>query len=119
MWAHALAYQKSFRAGHKLESPVSTVITDGVACRMPDDTALALIMDQVDDVVVVTDAQVAHAMKSATHNVAEGAGALALAAAVRMKQQLAGQKVGLPLSGENVDVEQFAGILQGSKDGLE
>ncbi|MEO7030901.1 MAG: threonine dehydratase [Herbaspirillum sp.] len=120
--AHALAYQKSFRAGHKVESPVSTIIADGVACRVPDDIALALIMDQVDDVVAVTDAEVAQAMRlfyTATHNVAEGAGALALAAAMQMKSQLVGRKVGLPLSGGNVDAEQFARILQGSKDGIE
>lgn len=120
--AHALAYQKSFRAGHKVESPVSTIIADGVACRVPDATALALILDQVDDVVAVTDTQVAQAMRlfyTATHNVAEGAGALALAAALQMKPKLAERRIGLPLSGGNVDVNQFATILRDSKDGIE
>ncbi|MGH8808441.1 MAG: threonine dehydratase, partial [Noviherbaspirillum sp.] len=112
--AHALAYKLSFEQGRKIESPVSAVIADGMACRVPDDMSLELIMKYADDVVAVTDEEVAAAMRLyyvATHNVAEGAGAAPLAAALRMKDRLKGRKIGLPLGGGNVDHDQFARIL--------
>ena len=113
--AHALAYKLSFEQRRKLESPVSTVIADGMACRVPDDASLALILQYADDVLAVTDDEVAAAMRLyylATHNVAEGAGAAALAAAMQRKGTLAGKRIGLPLCGCNVDHDQFARILQ-------
>jgi threonine dehydratase len=112
--SHAPAYQLSFEQQRKVEAPVSTVLADGLACRVPDEASLALILRHVDEVVAVTDAAVAGAMKlyyTATHNLAEGAGAAALAAALQRKTALAGLKVGLPLSGGNVDHQQFARIL--------
>lgn len=112
--AHALAYKLSFDSRSKFESPVSTIIADGMACRVPDDASLAVILDQVDDVVAVSDDEVADAMKlyfTATHNVAEGAGAAALAAALQQRHRLQGQRIGLTLSGGNVDHDMFAQIL--------
>lgn len=112
--AHALAYKLSFEQGRKVESPVTAVIADGMACRVPDDAALDLIMKFADEIVAVTDDEVADAMRLyyvATHNVAEGAGAAALAAAMQMKDRLRGLKIGVPLCGGNVDHDQFARIL--------
>ena len=112
--AHALAYQLSFKQKKKCESPVSAIIADGMACRVPDDDSLQIILNYVDDVVAVTDDEVAAAMRLiylATHNVAEGAGAASLAAAMQLRTQLAGRKIGLPLCGGNVDHDQFAAIL--------
>jgi threonine dehydratase len=112
--AHALSYQLSFEQKRKVESAVTTRIADGIACRVPDDESLAVILRYVDDVVAVTDEQVSNAMKLylvATHNVAEGAGAAPLAAAMQMKDALKGLKVGLPLCGGNVDHDQFARVL--------
>ena len=115
--SHALAYQHSFRAGQVIESDVSTVLADGMACRMPDPTSLSIMLEHVDDVICVTDDEVAGAMRlyyRATHNLAEGAGAAALAAALQLKDdpRFKGRKIGLPLSGGNVDAELFARILQ-------
>ncbi|HYD79177.1 MAG TPA: threonine dehydratase [Paucimonas sp.] len=112
--AHALAYKLSFEQGRKIESPVSTVLADGMACRTPDEESLALVQKYADEVVAVTDDEVAAAMRlyfRATHNVAEGAGAAALAAALQMKDKLAGLKIGLPLTGGNVDQDMYAGVL--------
>lgn len=112
--AHALAYKLSFEQRRKIESPVTTLVADGMACRVPDDASLDIIQRHVDDMVAVTDDEVAAAMRLyyvATHNVAEGAGAAALAAAMQMKDRLHGRRIGLPLSGGNVDREQFARIL--------
>lgn len=115
--AHALSYKLSFEQERSIASPVSTVIADGMACRVPDDAALDVMIKFVDEIVAVTDDEVAAAMKlyySATHNVAEGAGAAALAAAMQMKQALKYRKVGLPLCGGNVDSDLFASILMRS-----
>ncbi|HJV95698.1 MAG TPA: threonine dehydratase [Albitalea sp.] len=115
--AHATAYQQSFRAGRVIEAPVSTQLADGMACRLPDAQALELIRREADDVVAVTDAEVAAAMRalfSDTHNVAEGAGAAALAAALQQRERWAGRSVGVALSGGNVDSAVFARVLGGS-----
>ena len=112
--AHALAYQLSFQQKKICESPVTALIADGMACRVPDPASLEIIFSHVDDVVAVTDTEVAAAMRlyfTATHNVAEGAGAAALAAAMQLRGQLAGKKIGLPLCGGNVDHDQFAAVL--------
>ena len=112
--AHATAYQQSFREGRVIEAPVTTLLADGMACRVPDSQALAVIRREVDDVVAVTDDQVASAMRALfadTHNVAEGAGAAALAAALLQREKWAGRCVGLPLTGGNVDSVLFAQVL--------
>jgi threonine dehydratase len=62
--AHATAYQQSFREGRPVEAPVTTQLADGMACRVPDAQALAVIRREVDDVVAVTDTQVADAMRA-------------------------------------------------------
>ena len=116
--AHALAYKLSFAAGTSVESPVTTVIADGVACRVPDPASLATVLEFADDVVSVTDDEVARAMRlyyRSTHNLAEGAGAAALAAAMQLKETplVKGRILGLPLTGGNVDAELFRRILQG------
>jgi threonine dehydratase len=114
--AHATAYLDSFRAGHAVQSPVSTVLADGMACRVPDDEALQIIRREVDDIVSVTDDEVAAAMRALfadTHNVAEGAGAASLAAAMQQRERWAGREIGLALTGGNVDSEVFARVLAG------
>jgi threonine dehydratase len=116
--SHAPAYQLSFRARRLLAAPAATRLADGVACRIPHPDSLAMILDYVDDVVAVDDADVARAMRElyrCTHNLAEGAGALALAAALQLAPSglLRGRRVGLPLTGGNVDAPLFTQVLQG------
>ena len=114
--AHATAYQQSFRAGRLIEAPVTTQLADGMACRLPDAQALEIIRRDVDDVIAVSDDEVAAAMRALfadTHNVAEGAGAAALAGALQQRSRWAGRSVGLTLSGGNVDSAVFARVLSG------
>lgn len=114
--AHAPAFSKSFAARAVIESPVATKLGDGMACRRPDAEALAIVLGDVSRVVEVTDAELAGAMRALfamTHNVAEGAGAAAFAAAWRERESLAGQRVGLTVSGGNVDTSVFADVLAG------
>ncbi len=85
-----------------------------MACRVPDEEALAIMRREVDDIVAVSDDEVAEAMRiyfSDTHNVAEGAGAAPLAAALQRREAFAGRSIGLALTGGNVDREVFARVL--------
>jgi threonine dehydratase len=114
--AHAPCFARSFEARRVVEAPVSTVLGDGMACRKPDADAVAIVLENVERIVEVTDAELADAMRrifSMTHNVAEGAGAAAFAAAWRERQALQGQRIGLTLSGGNVDSQMFADVLAG------
>jgi threonine dehydratase len=76
--AHATCYLDSYRAGKVVEAPVTTLLADGMACRLPDQEALDVLLREAEDVVAVSDDEVAEAMRilfADTHNVAEGAGA--------------------------------------------
>ncbi len=116
--AQAACFSKSFAARRVVESPVETLLGDGMACRRPDEDALTLILENVSRIVEVTDAELADAMRKLfafTHNVAEGAGAAAFAAAWRERGSLTGQRVALALTGGNVDSELFADVLAGRR----
>ena len=112
--SHATTYADSIAAGRVVAAPVSTLLADGMACRVADPEALAILAPHLDHIVQVSDVEVAAAMRalfSDTHNVAEGAGAAALAAALQEKAQLRGQAVGLALTGGNVDASVFSQVL--------
>ncbi len=111
---HATTYADSIAAGRVVEAPVTTQIADGLAVRVADATALSVLMQHLDHVVQISDDEVAAAMKAIfedTHNVAEGAGAAAFAAAMQEREQLKGQVVGAVLSGGNVDAAVFSKVL--------
>jgi threonine dehydratase len=116
----APAYALSFEAGRKIAAPVTTVLADGMACRVPDDAALEVILEHVDHVVQVSEEEIGLAMKiyfTDTHNVVEGAGAAGLAAALKEKHALRGKRVGLVATGGNVDHDVFARVLLDSGAG--
>lgn len=111
----ALAYQKSFQSGVPTDAPATTAIADGVACRSAVPEALEVIRREVEDVIAVSDEEVANAMRllyTSTHNVAEGAGAAALAAAIQQRDRWSGKRVGVSLTGGNVDASVFARVLR-------
>ena len=115
--SHATTYADSIAAGRVVESAVTTQLADGMACRVADQAALDILAPHLDHVVHVSDAEVAaamHALYTDTHNAAEGAGAAALAAALQEKERLAGQAVGVALTGGNVDAAVFARVLGGA-----
>jgi threonine dehydratase len=116
---HAPAYALSFAQRRPVEAPATTRLADGMAVRVPDPGALAMMLDAVDEVIDVDDDQIAVAMKALyvdTHNVAEGAGAASLAAAMRVVRErrgsLSGRRIGLTLCGANVDHGVFAEVLR-------
>jgi len=113
--AQAPAYQISFQRGQLAVAPVSTRLADGLACSTPNAEALEAIWRHVARIVAVSDAEVAEAMRlffSATHNVAEGAAAATLAAALQ-EPRAPGDCVALVLSGGNVDRALYARVLSG------
>ena len=112
--AHATTYADSLAAGRVVPAPVTTQLADGMACRVADADALTLLAQGLDDLVQVSDAEVAHAMRclyTDTHNVAEGAGAASLAGALQQAERLRGLQVGVTLCGSNVDRGVFARVL--------
>lgn len=112
--AHATTYADSLAAGQVVPSTVSTVLADGMACRLADADALSVLRPHLDHVVKVSDEEVAAAMRAIyadTHNVAEGAGAASFAAAWQERGRLRGQVVGTVLSGSNVDASVLSGVL--------
>ena len=114
--AHANTYAESFVSESSIESPVSTKIADGMACRVPEQSALELIWKGVERIVEVTDNEIADAMRmlyECTHNVCEGAGAAAIAAALQEASKNKGRKVAVIASGGNVDQDVFVSVLNG------
>ncbi len=112
--AGAPTYALSWESGEPVPAAVTTKLADGMACSTPNPEALEIIRAKADHLVVVDDEQVGAAMRllfTATHNVAEGAGAAALAAALHEKDDLAGQRVGVAVTGGNVDRDVFVRTL--------
>lgn len=112
--AHATTYADSLAAGRVVPSPVTTVLADGMACRVADQAALDVLAPHLDHLVQVSDTEVAEAMRALfadTHNVAEGAGAASFAAAWQARASLKGQVVGTTLCGANVDSAVLARVL--------
>src|SRR5207237_9956905 len=88
---------------------------EGMATRVPADMTLAIMRRHVHDMVLVSDDALRDAIRlllRVTHNLAEGAGAASTAAAVQMKERLAGKTVVGVLSGGNLDVRELGRILQ-------
>lgn len=111
----APAYALSLQRGEAVTHAVTTVLADGMACRTPEPEALAILQRGLARTVLVSDEQIAAAMRrlyECTHQLAEGAGAAALAAALGEAPRLAGRRTAVVLSGANVDREMFAEVLR-------
>ena len=106
----APSYALSFAAGTIVTTKTSDTLADGMATRVPDPDALAIIRKGASRIVQVTDDEVGAAIRAYwtdTHNLAEGAGAAPLAAALQEKTSSRGKRVGLILSGGNIDFDLF------------
>jgi threonine dehydratase len=108
--AAAPSYALSFAAGHAVTTKTADTLADGLATRNPDDEALTIIRRGAARVVVVDDEEIGAAIRAYwtdAHNLAEGAGAAPLAAATKERARLSGRRVGLVLSGGNIDFALF------------
>jgi threonine dehydratase len=114
--ADSPSYALSFKTRKVVEAPAQTAIADGLACRTPNARAMEAIWQNVAHIVEVTEAEIADGMRALyhdTHNLAEGAGAAALAGALKEKSQIKGKRIGIVLTGGNVDTQMYAKVLAG------
>ncbi len=108
--AGAAPYARSFAAGRLVGVNRAETHADGVAVRQPDPDAFAIIRAGAARIVTVTDDAIAAAIRAYwtdTHNLVEGAGAAPLAALLAEREQMAGKRVGLVISGGNIDLDLF------------
>jgi threonine dehydratase len=110
----APTYALSFAAGRPVSTNSVETMAGGLAVRVPDAQAFEIIRRGAAHIVTVSEAEMRRAMRilfTDTHNVAEGAGAAALAAALRERHRLAGKRVAVIQSGGNIDRALFAEVL--------
>jgi threonine dehydratase len=110
----APAIALSFEARRLVSHAAATRIADGMACSTPSAEALGSILGGVERVALVSDDEIEAGMRayfSDTHNVAEGASGAALAALLGDRGSIAGKRVGVILTGGNVDARDFARVL--------
>ncbi len=113
----APSYALSFAAGHVVTTDSADTLADGMATRVPDAGALAIIRAGAARIVTVTDDEVAAAIRAYwtdTHNLAEGAGAAPLAALMQEREAMKGRRVGLVLCGGNIDIDLFRDWVLGA-----
>ncbi|NQW12239.1 MAG: threonine dehydratase [Alphaproteobacteria bacterium] len=111
---NAPAYALSFEAGELISTNSADTMADGVACRVPIDRALQPILAGAAGIIRVSEAEIKAAMRhyyTDTHNLAEGAGAAPLAALLQQRASWAGRKVGVILTGGNVDMPVYQAAL--------
>jgi threonine dehydratase len=106
----APSYALSYAAGTVVRTNSSNTLADGMATRAPDADALDIIRKGASRIVQVTDDEIAAAIRAYwtdTHNLAEGAGAAPFAAALQERAKVRGKRVGLVLTGANIDLGLF------------
>lgn len=110
------AYAQSYEQGRTVCTETANTFADGMACRIPAPEALEIIREGAARIVRVADAEIRQAIRALhedTHNLAEGAGAAALAAAMQDRDGNHGERIAVVLSGANIDRELLAEILAG------
>lgn len=112
--AQAPAMQRSWAAKALIKAEMQT-FAEGIATRVPFENTQRLMQHYLDDFILVDDQDIKRAiilLLEHTHNLAEGAGAIALAAALQIKERLAGKKVALVMSGGNLSLAKLQQIMK-------
>lgn len=110
------AYAQSYEQGRIVCTETANTFADGMACRIPAPEALEIIREGAARIVRVDDAEIRRAIVALhqdTHNLAEGAGAAALAAAMQEQDRNRDERIAVVLSGANIDRGRLADILAG------
>jgi threonine dehydratase len=113
--ANAPTYALSFEQQKPIASDSADTLADGLAVRVPDPQALDYMLNNVDRIVTVSEEDILAAIHyyfTDTHNIAEGAGASPLAALLKEKDSMLDKKVGVILSGANIDQSLFERALK-------
>ena len=104
--ARADAFTRSWRGPSRVVGDKADTFAEGMATRVTFDLTFDILRRALDDVVTLTEDELAEGVRlalRATHNLAEGAGAAPLAAAMKLRDRLAGRKVVAVMSGGNID----------------
>lgn len=112
--AAADAFARSWRTGTRVVGDTAATFAEGMATRVTFDLPFSILRAHLDDVVVLSEEELMEGVRLAlrtTHNLAEGAGAASLAAAMKLRDRLAGRKVVCVMSGGNLDQSTLARIL--------
>ena len=112
----ANTYKLSLDAGRLVPTNSALTFADGMAVRIPDAQAFAIMQAGMAGLIEVTDDAVADAIRALytdTHTLAEGAGAAAFAALMRERDKLKGKRVAVIVSGQNIDRPWMATVLGG------
>jgi len=112
--ARADAFARSWRTGTRVVGDSADTFAEGMVTRVTFDLTFDILKRELDDVVTLTEEELAAGVRMAlrtTHNLAEGAGAAALAASVKLADRLAGKKVVAVMSGGNIDDEKLKRTL--------
>jgi threonine dehydratase len=113
---NAPSVKLSVEAGRMIETETARTFADGMATRVPMQEAYDIYSKGAERIVAVSEEEVAEAIRlyyTATHNLAEGAGAAALAALMQEKDRMKGKRAGVILSGGNIDAGWFISVMQG------
>ena len=108
------AVYNSWLSGKLESTPPAKTIADGLATRQAFQLPLQILRDLADEFILVNDAEIRTAIRlyiEKAHTIAEGAGAAPLAAAIKLREQLKGKKVGLILTGANITGDIIQDIL--------
>lgn len=111
----AAAFYESWKKGERVTIEGADTVADGLAARSVYQLPFAIMKDHITDVVLLSEEEILEGIRLAlqvTHNLAEGAGAASLAAAIKIKERLAGKKVVLIMSGGNLDHEHLMQALE-------
>jgi len=106
----------SMAAGNVVTTESAATFVDGVACRAPDALAISVICAGAARVLTVSEDAAAQAMRllyQTTHNIAEPAGALALAGLVQERSWAAGKRVAIVHTGGNADTDLLMEVFAG------
>jgi threonine dehydratase len=117
----APAYLHSFEQQMPVSSNHCATFAEGLAVRIPNPKALAMILEGVERVIAVDDDAIAEAMRvlfACTHNVVEGAGAAPFAALMAERERVTGQRVAVVVSGGNIDQPRYTEVLRGGTPSL-
>jgi threonine dehydratase len=111
---NADAFARSWHGPSRIVGDKADTFAEGMATRVTFDLPFGILKRELDDVVTLTEAEIAGGIRlalRATHNLAEGAGAASIAAAVKIRDRLAGKKVVCVMSGGNLDRATLARVL--------
>ena len=112
---NAPAIYLSWKAGRKIQTDSCQTIADGLATRVPSDFPFSILKDGIHQIVLVSEEEMREAIRMMlryTHNLVEAAAAATLAAACKLKSDLANEDVVMVMTGANLDTETLKSILR-------